>query len=182
MPPNRHAFRATLVIAGAVALSVFWARPAAAAIIGSITPSEAQPGDRVTLMAQGPAGQTQTVYLIGIADFERQIARYGHQVCSTPGQYPIGSITWKGPAGSLAFNVPRVAGGRYYLQVKVRNVSPDCWRIASQGEAVVLTVIARAGGTEVPGPTPLSPLAALLLLGTASLATAAISGLTRRQA
>jgi hypothetical protein len=180
MPPNRHSFRATLVLAGAVALSIFWANPAAAAIIGSITPSEAQPGDRVTLMAEGPAGQTQTVYLISIADFERQIAGYGHEVCNTPGQYPIGSITWKGPAGSLTFTVPRVAGGRYYLQVKVRNVSPDCWRIASQGEAVVLTVIAGTGPTEVPGPAELSPLAALLLLATAGLATAAIARLTRR--
>jgi hypothetical protein len=168
------------MLACVVALSVCGAASAAAAIDGGFTVSQSQPGDRVTLSAQGPAGQTETVYLISTADFEGQIARSGRQVCKTPGQYALGSFTWKGGIGSLTFTVPNVPAGRYYLQVKVRNVSPDCWRIGGQTGPLVLTVIASTGARDMPVSSPLSPLAALLLVGSAGLAITVIAMLTRR--
>src|SRR5713101_7797493 len=76
MPLNRHAFRAALTLAGVVTLSLASTTSAAAAIVGSLSASEAQPGDRVTLQAQGPVGQTETAYLISTSAFERQIARF----------------------------------------------------------------------------------------------------------
>jgi hypothetical protein len=182
MPTNRHALRATLTFAGIVALSILGAVSVAAAIGGSLSQTQARPGDRVTLTAAyGPAGKTQTVYLISTLDLDRQIARFGHQVCNTSGQHALGTFRWDGGTGSMTFTVPNVGAGLYNFQVQVRDVSPDCWRIASQGEALVLTVIARTGAAEVPGPTVLSPLAALLLLATAGLGTAAIVRLTRRR-
>jgi hypothetical protein len=90
MASNRQATRAVLALGGAVTLSLGSAISAAAAIIGSVTPSEARPGDRVTLTVQGFASQTQTVYLISTSDFERQIARFGRQVCNTAGQTALG--------------------------------------------------------------------------------------------
>jgi hypothetical protein len=106
MPSNRHVTRAVLTFTCVLALSLGRATAAAAAINGSFTLTEGQPGDRVTLTAQGPAGQTQTVYLISTSDLDRQIARFGHQVCGTSGQYAIGSFTWKGA-------LPRRAGRRW---------------------------------------------------------------------
>ena len=117
MPPNRHASRAVLALAGVVALSIVSAIPAAAAIIGSLTAIEAKPGDRVTLTAQGFAGQTETVYLISTSDFERQIARFGRQVCNTSSQFALGSLTWSGDTSSLTFTVPDVEPGLYYFGV-----------------------------------------------------------------
>jgi hypothetical protein len=152
MTPNRHASRAVLTIAGVVALSLASATSAAAAITGGLTPSTAQPGDRVTLTAQGPAGQTQTVYLISAPDFERQIARFGHQVCNASGQSPLGSFSWNGDIGSLTFTVPNVRAGRYYFQVQVRNVSPACWRIGGQSEELVLTVLPEPALVTRPAP------------------------------
>jgi hypothetical protein len=180
MPSNRHAFRAVLTLAGVVALSLANSTPAAAAIIGSLTASEAQPGDRVTLEAQGPAGETQTVYLISTSDFEKQIARFGRQVCNTPGQFALGSFTWNGDIGSLTFTVPSVGPGRYYFQVQVRNTPQNCWRIGGQSGPLVLTALAGAGGTDVPGPSPVNPLVGLVLIAAAGVATAVIARLTRR--
>jgi len=179
---NRHAFRAVLSLAGAVALSLASTTSAAAAIVGSLTPDEAQPGDRVTLTTQGLAGQTQIVYLISTADFEKQIARFGRQVCNTARQSALGSFTWSGETGSLTFTVPDLEAGQYYFQVHVRNVSPDCWRIGGQSGPLMLTVLAGTGSRETPGPSPVHPLVALLLIAVAAGATALIATLTRRRA
>jgi hypothetical protein len=182
MSANRQALRSILALAGVIVVSLGRATAAVAAIDGGFTISQAQPGDRVTLTAQGPAGQTETVYMISTVDLDRQIARFGRQVCNTSGQYALGSFTWKGGIGSLTFTVPDAAAGRYYLQVKVREVSPDCWRIGSQGEPLVLTVLAATGANDVPRPAPLNPLAGLLLVGAAGVVIAVISRLTRRPA
>jgi hypothetical protein len=182
MPSNRHAVRAVLTLAGVVALSLANSKPAAAAIIGSLTPTEAQPGERVTLMAQGPAGETQTVYLINTSDFEGQIARFGRQVCNTAGQFALGSFTWNGDIGSLTFTVPNVGAGRYYFQVQVRNTSQNCWRIGGQGGPLVLTVVAGNRATEVPSPSPANPLVALVLIAVTGIPTGVIARLTRRPA
>jgi hypothetical protein len=133
----------------------------------------------VTLTAQGPVGQTQSVYLISAADFEKQIARFGRQVCNSSGQVRLGIFSWTGEIGSLTFTVPDVGAGRYYLQVQVRNVSPDCWRIGGPSDALVLTVRAARGTGEVPGPLPINPLAALALIAAAAVATLVIARLTR---
>ncbi len=182
MASNRQAARAVLTLAGAVTLSLASAIPAAAAIQGSLTASEARPGDLLTLTAQGSAGQTQTVYLISTPDFEAQIARFGRQVCNTSAQHALGSLTWSGGAGSLTFTVPNVGPGRYYFQVQVRGASPDCWRIGGQGEALMLTVLAKNGAVDVPIQPPANPLAALVLVAVTGVATAVIARLTRRSA
>jgi hypothetical protein len=178
---NRHLTKVFLTLVSALALSLGRATTAAAAIDGSFTIAQGQPGDRVTLTAQGPAGQTQTVYLISISEFDRQVAGSAHQVCGTSGQHALGPFTWKGSLGSLTFTIPNVPAGRYYFQVQVRNVSPDCWRIGSQSGPLVLTVIAGTSSNEnVPGPTPLNPLAELAMIAAVGIATAAIAGMTRR--
>jgi hypothetical protein len=179
MPPNRQVLRAALTLSGAVALILATATSAAAAIIGTVAPAEAHPGDRVTLTVQGPAGQTQTVYLISTADFEKQIARLGRQVCNTAGQSSLGSFSWSGETGSLTFTVPKVPPGHYYVQVQVRNVSPDCWRIGGQSDALLLTVLGGAS-SEAGGSSFVSPLLVLLLIVGAAIGTAVIARLTRR--
>jgi len=182
MPPNRHASRAVLALAGVVALSIASSIPAAAAIIGSLTAIEAKPGERVTLTAQGFVGQTETVYLISTSDFERQIARFGRQVCNTSGQFALGSLTWSADTGSLTFTVPDVEPGLYYFQVRVRNTSPDCGRIGGGSGPLGLTVLAGTGNSDAPGPSPVDPLAALGLIAAAAVGTAVIARLTRRPA
>jgi len=171
-----------LALAGAITLSLASAISAAAAIIGSLTPSEAQPGHRVTLTVQGFAGQTQTVYLISTSDFEGQIARFGRQVFKTSGQSAIGSFTWSGETGSLTFTVPDVAAGQYYFQVHVPKISPDCGRIGGPSGPLVLTVIAGTGGQEAPGRSPVNPLAPFVLIAAVSVGTWLIARLTRRRA
>jgi hypothetical protein len=180
MPSNRQVFRAVLTLAGVVALSLGSAISAAAAIAGTLTAYEALPGDEVTLTAQGPVGQTETVYLISTSDFEGQIARFGHQVCKTAGQHALGSLAWNGGTGSLTFRVPNIEPNSYYFQVQVHHASPDCWRIAAQSGPLVLTVLAGDGSTEVPSNTPGYPLVALVLIAAAGVATAVIARLTRR--
>ena len=182
MPLNRRTFRAVLTLVSVVALSLASTTSVAAAIVGSLTASEVQPGDRVTLTVQGPAGDTETVYLIRPADFEKQVARFGHQVCNTSGQHALGSFTWNIATGSLTFTVPNVAAGRYYFQVLIRGASPDCWRIGGQGESFGLTVLAGAASTEVPNPSPVNPIVPLALIAVAAAATVVIARLTRRSA
>jgi hypothetical protein len=101
MSANRQALRSLLALACVIVVSLGRATAAVAAIDGGFTVSQAQPGDRVTLTAQGPAGQTESVYMISTADLERQIARFGRQVCNTSGPYALGSFTWNGGIGSL---------------------------------------------------------------------------------
>ena len=180
MAPNRQARTTILALAGAVTLSLASAISVAAAITGNLTPSQAQPGDRVTLTAQGPAGQTETVYLISTSDFESQVARFGRQVCNTSGQSAIGSFTWSGETGSMTFTVPNVGAGQYYFQVRVRNVSPDCWRLGGQSGALVLTVLAAPANQEAPGPSPVNPLVALGLVAAVAVAIGVVVRLTRR--
>jgi hypothetical protein len=182
MPSNRQIYRAVLTLAGVLALSLGGAISAAAAIAGTLTAYEAPPGDEVTLTAQGPVGQTETVYLISTSDFEGQIARFGHQACKTAGQYALGSLAWNGGTGSLTFRVPNVGPSSYYFQVQVRHASPDCWRVAGQSGPLVLTVLAGPGSTDVPSNTPGYPLVALVLIAAAGVATAVIARLTRRSA
>ena len=182
MYTNRHAFRAVVTLLGVVALSLASATSAAAAIDGSLTAYEAQPGDEMTLTARGPAGQTETVFLISTSDFEGQIARFGHQVCHTPGQHSLGSFTWNGGTGSLTFTVPNVGPSSYYFQVQVRDVSPACWRIGGQTGPLVLTVLAENGSTDLPSNTPGNLPVALVLIAAAAVATAVIARLTRRMA
>jgi len=181
MASNRQAKRAVLALGGAVTLSLGSAISVAAAIIGSVTPSEARPGDRVTLTVQGFAGQTQTVYLISTSDFERQIARFGRQVCNTAGQTALGSFTWSGDTGSLTFTVPDVAAGQFYFQVHVPKISPDCGRIGGASGPLPLTVLAGTG-QEAAGRSPVNPLAPFVLIAAVSVGTWLIVRLTRRHA
>jgi hypothetical protein len=182
MSPNRLAFRAVLTLTGIVALSLASATPVAAAIVGSLTSTQARPGDQVTLTAQSLAGQTQTVYLISTADFEGQIARFGRQVCNTAGQFALGSFTWGAETGSLTFTVPDVAGGEYYFQVHVPNTSPDCWRIGGGSGPLVLTVLAGTASGHTPGTSAVNPLVAVVLVAAVAVATGVVVRLTRRPA
>lgn len=196
MTTNRHRalIRALLILLIGAGLSVGLSLPALAAIDASIVPTLGKPGDKVVLTTGDPnnrgayggmAGLTGTVYLISPADLDAQARRYGHQVCGTRGDSALGSLSWKNGIGSLGFTIPNVPSGAYYFQIKVHNVSPDCWRIGTGGEPMVLTVASTvthgtSSSSPLPaGPSPLSPwiaLSALVLLG---LATTLVARVTR---
>jgi hypothetical protein len=195
---NRHSrlIRALAVLALSAGLSIALSLPVFAAIDASIVPAAGAPGDRLVLTTGDPnnpqadaglAGQTRTVYLINFADFEAQTRRYRHQVCGTHGDRALGSLSWRNGIGSLDFRVPSVPAGTYYLQVRVLNVSPDCWRIGSATELgpLVLTVTgAVANGQSSPPssavvPTAISVLIAISALTLVAIATAWVARTTR---
>jgi hypothetical protein len=191
MAVNRRLAGALVALSSVGAINVGLATPVAAAIEGAISPSEGRPGDRVTLQTgdaatpnSGPVGQTKTVFLISASDLDRQIAKFGHQVCGTSGQHDLGFFTWKGSVGTLTFRIPDVPSGQYFFQVQVRNVSPDCWSIGKTADGpLILMVIGSAattpGSSSPNGPAPLDPLLEVLLLGALVILTAVTARITR---
>jgi hypothetical protein len=186
---NRHSrlTRALAVLALGAGLTIGLSLPVFAAVDASIAPAAGAPGDRLVLTTGEPKnpqadagleGQTRTVYLINFADFEAQTRRYKHQVCGTQGDHALGSLSWRNGIGSLDFRIPNVPAGEYYFQVRVLNVSPDCWRIGSATELgpLVLTVTSAAADGQSSSPSPPAiPTGVTILIAVMALALVAIA-------
>ena len=141
-----------LVLTGA--LGVANGIPAFAAIDATLSSSRARPGDPVVLTADdygNPKSKETWLrdngplpnYLVGITDFQREIARYGGQRCGTQEQHYLGRLTWLRGSGSASFRVPSVPKGDYYFQVAVPNSTPSCWRITTRAGVLTLSVTER---------------------------------------
>jgi hypothetical protein len=129
-----------------VALAV----PALAAIGATLSSSEGRPGDLIVLTTDNHGNPyvygglefngPQPVYLVGTADFEKEVARYGVQRCGAPEQRSLGKLAWANGTGSLSFPIPNVPNGDYYFELIVPNASPSCWRIGSGSGPLLLSV------------------------------------------
>jgi len=163
----------------AAALFVALAVPASAAIDATLSPSEGHPGELIVLTTDNQgnpfvyanleANGPQPVYLVGSADFEKEIARYGGQRCVAPEQRYLGKLTWANGTGSLSFPIPDVPNGDYYFEFTVPNASPPCWRMGGPSGSLVLTVKGSAGlASPLPAGQPargLPPWAGVVIVG-----------------
>ncbi len=128
----------------AAALVLILAVPALAAIAATLSSSDGHPGELIVLTTDNQGNRSvyanleangpQPVYLVGTADFEKEIARYGVQRCGAPEQRDLGKLSWADGTGSLSFRVPDVPNGDYYFQFTVPNSSPSCWRIGGHSD------------------------------------------------
>ncbi len=194
MSPNRHpaVVREICALAIAITSAIILAKPVVAAIDATVSPTDGRAGDDITF-ATGHSGSPQadsslegktgSLYLISTSDFERQVARFGYQVCGSQGAHPLGSLSWKAGVGTLTFRIPEVSGGRYYFQIEVGNARPSCWRVGGAGGSLILTVI---GPAEPAGPGPdesgsLVLLVTLVSLLSAVVGTTVVAWLTRQQ-
>ncbi len=131
-------------LALAAALVLILAVPALAAIAATLSSSDGHPGELIVLTTDNQGNRSvyanleangpQPVYLVGTADFEKEIARYGVQRCGAPEQRDLGKLSWADGTGSLSFRVPDVPNGDYYFQFTVPNSSPSCWRIGGHSD------------------------------------------------
>jgi hypothetical protein len=132
-----------VALAFAISFTIAVSIMALAAVDAKLSSSQARPGDPVVLTTinGGPSDNgPQPVYLVSVADFEKEIAKYGGQRCGAPEQRYLGRLTWLGEVGSLSFIVPSVPNGDYYFELTVPTSSPSCWRIGSSSGPLLLTV------------------------------------------
>jgi hypothetical protein len=171
MSPHRPVARAlVLAVACALALLAAEAAPALAAILGSLAPPTARPGDWVELTTDTDGGDTNLYASIAAAGplpvfLQRADPESAGNSCDTR----IGAMTWAGGVGTRRFQVPDVPPGTYWILAAVQG---SCWRFGDRAGVLTLTVL--PGGDA--GPSP-----ALLAAMVASVAVVIVGGLMIRQ-
>ncbi len=161
----------------AAALTFTLSAPALAAVVATLSPTTARPGDVVTLttlewVSAGP------VYLVSTDDFQAEITKFGGQVCGAPEQHDLGRLTRKSDTGSLSFRLPDVPKGDFYFELQVQK---GCWRIgaAGGGGPLVLSVADHTPGSTPPArvtPAAQPPSAAGRASGTLQLLAVVAAG------
>jgi hypothetical protein len=144
----------------ALALTALAAAPAFAAILGTLTPSTAAPGDWVELTTDaGPIDPN--VYRTMAA--EGPLAAYLQRADpASPGNScdaPIGTLTWAGGVGTLRFQVPDVPSGAYWILVLTQGA---CERFGTRTDLLTLTV--RPNGATGP-PSAIVGVAVAIVVG-----------------
>lgn len=120
----------------AAAASLVAGVPVLAAIVATLSASQANPGELVVLttddlghgsLYDGLASEgRQPVYLVGTTELDHEVANHRGLACGAAKQYYLGRLTWSGDVGSLSFRVPDVPKGDYYFLIAIRR---GCWRI-----------------------------------------------------
>lgn len=142
--------------------------PAAAAVLGSLAPAAARPGDWVvlsTISGGGPANLYEPLARSGPLPIFLQRAdnNSSGNVC----EIGIGALEWAGATGSLRFEVPELPPGSYWVLASVQG---QCWRFGNGKGVLVLSILPNAtvaGGSTAAGgsaSTLVAAAAASLLL------------------
>lgn len=162
----------------AVVLLIIAATPmnAFAAMDATLSSTHARSGDAVLLLTEDHSGtwdysslsteNNQRIYLALVT------AAYPTGVCDGPAGRLVGELQWRGNAGGVAFMVPSLSTGDYWLFMQTRG---QCWRIAGttaggHGPLVLSIGIIPANNQEAarrwtadslgPSPRPAAPLPA----------------------
>jgi hypothetical protein len=161
--PKRHgaAFRISIACSLAAAVSLVAGVPVLAAIVATLSASQANPGELVVLttdnLGQGglydalASEGRQPVYLASTIEVNNEVADHGGLVCGASKQHYLGRLTWSGDVGSLSFRVPDVPKGDYYFLIAVRR---GCWRMGPPSPSPSATFTLTVGAARA---TPSSP-------------------------
>lgn len=146
-----------LAVVCAIALLTTNAAPALAAILGTLAPATARPGDWVELTTD--AGLIDPNVYDSLAKAGPEPVFLQRADPASPGNScdtPIGDMTWTGGVGTLRFQVPDVPPGPYWILATIEGA---CWRFGTRAGVLTLTVL--PGGTKGPSPTLVGAVVAI---------------------
>lgn len=163
-------------LAAAVAMAVFLfalaTGSAFGAILGSLDPSSAHPGDLVDLTTDtGTGGPDLYANLAEAGPDPLWLQRADPTSPGNACDLRVGDLTWADGVGHARFRVPDVQPGSYWVLATVQGA---CWRFGDQTDVLTLTVLAPVDS----GPSPV-----LLAVAVGALVVLAVSGgiLVRRR-
>jgi hypothetical protein len=139
MSSGRPSAQASLLAAVcALALLAAAAGPVVAAILGTLNPAMAAPGDWVELTTDaGPIDPNVYQSMAAEGPVAVYLQRADPASLGNSCDTPIGTMTWAGGVGSLRFQVPEVPGGPYWVLVLTQGA---CERFGTRTDLLTLTV------------------------------------------